>query len=62
MLHRIQPRVPFEIEEIDIESDDRLFKAYLERIPVIAIDGIDAFELIVDEAELERALLSSPHG
>ena len=31
-------------------------RAYLERIPVVAIDGVEAFELFVDEAELAPAL------
>jgi hypothetical protein len=31
-------------------------RAYLERIPVVTIDGDEAFELFVDEAELEQRL------
>jgi glutaredoxin len=42
--------------ELDIESDDALFRRYLERIPVIAIDGVEAFELVVDEAALRARL------
>jgi glutaredoxin len=43
-------------EERDIEADDALFTRYLERIPVIAIDGEEAFELVVDERALRAAL------
>ena len=43
-------------EERDIEADDELFRRYLERIPVVTIDGEEAFELFVDEAELRRRL------
>ena len=43
-------------EEVDIESDDELFKRYLERIPVVTIDGEEAFELFVDPGELLRRL------
>ena len=43
-------------EERDIEADDALFKRYLERIPVIAIDGEEAFELVVEEAALRARL------
>ena len=32
--------------EIDIESDDALHKRYLERIPVVALDGEELFELL----------------
>ncbi len=38
--------------ERDIEVDDGLFRRYLERIPVISIDGEEAFELVIDEAAL----------
>jgi glutaredoxin len=44
--------------ELDIESDDALFRRYLERIPVIAIDGVEAFELVVDEAALRARLVT----
>ena len=40
--------------ERDIDADEALLRAYLERIPVVTIDGVEAFELFVDEAELER--------
>jgi Glutaredoxin-like domain (DUF836) len=42
--------------ERDIEADDGLFRRYLERIPVISIDGVDAFELVIDEASLRDRL------
>ncbi len=47
---------PFALEQRDIETDDELLRAYLERIPVVTIDGVEAFELFVDERELERRL------
>ena len=47
---------PFELSERDIEGDDALLAAYLERIPVVTIDGVEAFELFVNESELERRL------
>jgi glutaredoxin len=43
-------------EEIDITTDDALHAAYLERIPVVTLDGEERFEYFVDEAAL-RALL-----
>ncbi|MEX2275688.1 MAG: glutaredoxin family protein [Actinomycetota bacterium] len=49
-------RTPFVFEEIDVESDDVLELEYGIRIPVIEIDGEDAFEISVDPAGL-RALL-----
>jgi hypothetical protein len=56
MLVRAQVRYPFALQERDIESDQRLHRAYLERIPVITIDGEEAFELLIDEAELDRRI------
>ena len=41
--------------EVDIEPTTTLSRAYLERIPVVALDGEELFELFVDEAELRDA-------
>ena len=45
---------PYEL--VDIEADDALFKRYLERIPVVTVDGEERFEFFVDEEELRRLL------
>ena len=52
----VRARHGFAFRECDIESDDALFAAYLERIPVVTIDGNEAFELFVDAAELTQRL------
>jgi glutaredoxin len=49
-------------EEIDIESDDSLLKRYLERIPVISIDGQDAFEFFVEAEQLRGRIASAERG
>ena len=41
-------------DEIDIDSDDELFKRYLERIPVVALDGEELYDFFVDEQDLRR--------
>jgi hypothetical protein len=56
VLERVRARQPFALVERDIDADEALLRAYLERIPVIAIDGVEVFELFVDEVELERRL------
>lgn len=56
VLERVRRRHPFVLEERDIDADDALQRMYLERIPVVTIDGTEAFELFVDAAELERRL------
>jgi glutaredoxin len=56
-LDRVMRRVPFAVEEIDITADDVLHARYLERIPVIAIDGEELFDHFVDEDALQRRIL-----
>jgi glutaredoxin len=56
VLERLRAETPFELRELDIERDDALFKRYLERIPVVCLDGEELFELEVDEAALRRRL------
>jgi glutaredoxin len=49
-------RVGASFTEVDITIDDTLHATYLERIPVVLLDGVERFELFVDEAAL-RGLL-----
>jgi glutaredoxin len=55
-LRRMRDGTPFEIVEVDITADDRLHARYLERIPVIALDGEELYDFFVDEADLVRRL------
>ena len=59
VLLRVRAKHPFTLEERDIEEDQQLLRTYLERIPVVTIDGREAFELFVDEDELARRLTGS---
>jgi glutaredoxin len=45
-----------ELHEVDIDGDDRLLAAYLERIPVIELDGREVSELVPDPLALRAAL------
>jgi hypothetical protein len=56
VLIRARERHVFQLEERDIECDEALLRAYVERIPVVTIDGLAAFELFVDPEELDRLL------
>lgn len=56
ILERVRADVPFTFSERDIDDDEGLLRAYLERIPVITIDGVEAFELFIDASELRRRL------
>ena len=49
-------RVGHPFEELDIEADDDLLRRYLERIPVVALDGDELFDYFVDEATLRARL------
>jgi hypothetical protein len=62
ILLRVREAVPFELVERDIDTDEGLLRAYLERIPVVTIDGTEAFELFVDESELARRLQDERMG
>jgi glutaredoxin len=56
VLMRVRAARAFQFEERDIDGDEALLRAYLERIPVVTIDGVEAFEFFVDESELGRLL------
>jgi glutaredoxin len=55
-LHRVRARHPFTLDERDIEADDDLLRRYLERIPVICLDGDELYDYEVDEHDLARRL------
>jgi hypothetical protein len=61
-LLRLRTRLPFRLEERDITADDALHRAYLERIPVICLDGEELFDHFVDEAALAARLEAAPGG
>jgi glutaredoxin len=52
----LQAEYAFVLNEIDIEADNDLHKRYLERIPVVVLDGEHLFDFFVDEAVLRDRL------
>ena len=56
VLRRMQAEHGFRIDDIDITGDDALHARYLERIPVIALDGEELFDFFVDEPGLAARL------
>jgi glutaredoxin len=46
----------FELTEVDVSLDPALWRSHGERIPVVEIDGEEAFELHVNRSELARLL------
>jgi glutaredoxin len=52
----LRDEVSFEFEEVSVEGRADLEREYGLRIPVVAVDGEDRFELHVDPADLRAAL------
>ena len=50
----------FELEEVDIDRDDELLARYLERIPVVELDGVVISELGLDPDGLRARLDTVP--
>ncbi|MET0558413.1 MAG: glutaredoxin family protein [Solirubrobacterales bacterium] len=46
----------FNLHEVDIESNELLLRRYLEKIPVVEVDGIVVSQLLLDEAGLRARL------
>lgn len=44
------------LEELNIEDDDALHRAHLERIPVVLVDGAEICHFFVDEPAVRAAL------
>jgi glutaredoxin len=55
-LQVLRDELGFALIEHDIEADDELHRRYLERIPVVALDGEELFDFFVDEAVLRDRL------
>ena len=52
----VRQRADFDLEEVDISGDDALELAYGIRIPVVAVDGEELFEIAVDPRAFEAAV------
>ena len=56
VLERLRATTPFRLHLVDIESDDDLLRRYLERIPVISLNGEELYDFFVDAADLQARL------
>ena len=56
MLEDVRRDIPFVLDEVDIARDSELERRYRERIPVVAIDGEEAFTYYVHPAALRARL------
>ena len=57
-LEQLQSDYRFELEQVDIESSDHLHRLYLERIPVIALDGEELYDFEINLPDLKSRLLA----
>ena len=57
MLRRLQRKICFEIEFVDIVTDANATERYGSRIPVIAVDGEEVAAAPLDEKQLTAILL-----
>jgi hypothetical protein len=56
VLASVRAEVPFELEEVDISGDPELERRYREWLPVVEIDGEQAFTYFVPPDSLRQKL------
>jgi hypothetical protein len=56
VIARVREEIPFELREVDIGGDPELELSYRERIPVVEVDGVEAFVYFVHPDGLRRRL------
>jgi glutaredoxin len=61
-LRELRREQDFSLDVVDIETDDALHARYLERIPVIALDGHELYDFAVDAADLSLRLRTVESG
>jgi glutaredoxin len=59
LIERVRREQDFTLEKVDISSDPALVDQHGERIPVVLVDGEEAFVYRVDEQALRR-LVAAP--
>jgi glutaredoxin len=56
IVRRVAADLRVEVRTVDIEADPALLRAYMERIPVVAVDGAEVYDFFVDEGDLRARL------
>lgn len=52
----VRGEVPFDYEEVFVDRDPDLEREYGLRVPVVLVDGVERFEVEVEETELRTLL------
>jgi hypothetical protein len=55
-IEAVRARRQFELRQVDVSLDPVLHARYGERIPVVVVGGVEAFEFHVEAEELDRLL------
>ena len=61
MIESARGRAPIRFEEVFVDGDEDLERAYGLRVPVVVVNGVEVFEYHVDAGRLRR-LLAPPAG
>ena len=56
VVFEVRSETEFDLREVDVSLDPALNREYGDRIPVVAVDGEEAFELHVDRGALRERL------
>jgi Glutaredoxin-like domain (DUF836) len=56
VIEAVRAEIAFDLEEVDITGDEELERRYRERIPVVMVDGEEAFTFFVHPDGLRRRL------
>ncbi|MET0501690.1 MAG: glutaredoxin family protein [Candidatus Binatia bacterium] len=56
VLDEVATRIPFVLEEIDVDSSAELRQKYSDEVPVLLIDGRKAFKYRLTARELQQRL------
>ena len=58
-IERVRAQLAFDLRVVDISADPALVARYGQRIPVVLVDGEEAFEFHVDEGDLVARIESA---
>lgn len=58
VLRKLQQEIQFALDVVDIESDERLFNRYWDKVPVVAVDGKEVAGAPIDAGSLRAAIAS----
>jgi glutaredoxin len=58
-LEKLQRRVDFDLEQINIDEDEELRRRYNDQVPVVMINGRKAFKYRLDPEEFLRKLTAA---